>query len=285
MWDTSEQQIGFQLELMNNSSEAISAATPQLLVELKDTIDDLSSQTGKVAQYNSNISLNTQDALEGLESKQEALEGERRANNQAFRQRLSELATRKAQLDDRIRELLNLELSWVEELLPDGEVLRTTIGTPYIVINLGSNNGVFNGLRFQIFQYQRGRQVVKGMCEVIDTKQTIATCRVITENESQRNPIAGGDIVANPIFDQQRQLSFFLAGDFTKFNRSDLATFIHQTGGRVVDTLQPGVDYLVVGEGSQTRSEIARDTAREFRIEAIKETQLVDFVQTTFAAD
>ena len=122
------------------------------------------------------------------------------------------------------------------------------------------------------------------MCEVIDSDRSISTCRVIERTGDRRNPIAAGDLIANPIYDTRRQLSFYLAGDFKYFNRNDLATFIQATGGNVVETLEPGVDYLVVGEGSETRSELARDTAREFRIEAMKENQLINFVQTTFAA-
>ena len=144
---------------MESIEQSTKEVSPQLLEDLKDTIANLTDETSRVASYNTEISNNAQDSVERLESKQEALEAERRTNNQAFRQRRSELATRKAQLDDQIRQLLNLELSWVEELLPDGKVLQTTLDTPYIVINLGMNDGMFNGLRFQIFQYQRGRHI------------------------------------------------------------------------------------------------------------------------------
>ncbi len=205
------------------------------------------------------------------------------ASEKAQRQKrddFSRRATKIGQQEDRIRELLELELRWMTEVEPDGSILELGVEHGFVVIDIGKADKVFPGLILAAFQYQSGHYLEKGMLEIIDVRSQIATCRVLKENDPRHYPIAQGDHVGNPVFDSHRPKVFVLAGDFENYNKEDLESFIRATGGEVREKLSPGVDFLVAGK----RSERLQDNAREYQVQAMREDQLLKFVQTTFAA-
>ncbi len=213
---------------------------------------------------------------EELTKKLDEIAAARDKGEKQHREDYSRRATRVAQLEDRIRELLELELKWVEELEADGTILE--LAPDAIVINLGSNDHLAPGALFTVFNHDRGRYVEKGRIEVISVQPSIAVARVIDQVDERRSPIGKGDLIGNPVFDATRPRVFVVAGEFKGYNKEDLEHFITAAGGVISQELGPGCDFLVAGE----RSDREQANARQYQIQAMREPQLLRFVPTTF---
>jgi hypothetical protein len=214
-----------------------------------------------------------------LAEKLDALKGQLDKEDRAIREERSRRQTRIAQLEDRIRELLELELRWLTEIEPVGNVLTVEDRSQRVIIDLGSDERAFPGLLFEVFNYEKGVYVDKGMIEVIEVKPGIAVCRILKQNNAKLYPMAKDDRIGNPTYSPKKPKVFVVAGEFSQYNKTDLEAFIRRSGGIVQDKLGPGVDYLVAG----ARSEREQATAREYQVLGMKEEQLLKYVQPLFS--
>jgi len=93
----------------------------------------------------------------------------------------------------------------------------------------------------------------KGEIEVTRLDDESATCRLL--NERAGNPIARGDVIANPVYDPEKVYVFLIEGNFdadrdgvaTPLERQDVEALIRDWGGNVTDELTGNVDFLVLG--------------------------------------
>ncbi len=272
--------ISIELERMRRRRESAESSDRQTFPPLEKAIADRQSEQQDVMRKAQEAEQRFNGDMENLGAQQEDLNTKR---DQAQRQRrddFSRNATKIGQFEDRIRDLLELELRWMSDVEADGSVLELGVENGFVIIDIGKADKVFPGLILADFQHEKGHYKEKGMLEVIDVDAHIATCRVVAEYDGRHYPIAKGDKVGNPVFDSSTPKVFVLAGEFTNYNKADLEDFIVRTGGQVRDKLSPGVDFLVAGE----RSDKQQDNAREYQVLAMKEEQLLRFLQTTFAA-
>ncbi|MCX8039370.1 MAG: hypothetical protein N3B15_02180 [Planctomycetota bacterium] len=186
--------------------------------------------------------------------------------------------TRIAQLEDRIRKLLGREFKWLTELTPVGQIVAVEPRSNRAIIDLGARDRVFPGLLFEVFTVDKGGYVEKGMLEVIEVQADISVCRIISQKDPKRLPLAKDDRIGNPVFDPRRPRVFVIAGEFERFDPPELASFIRRAGGIVVDKIGPGVDFLVAG----ARSEREQTQAREYILLGMTEQQLLKYVQPHF---
>jgi hypothetical protein len=214
-----------------------------------------------------------------LNAQVETLGVEKEKAEKANREDYSRRATRIGQLEDRIRDLLELELRWLTDLEPEGRLLEVNPTSPHVIINLGASDRVVPGLIFEVFQYDRGKYVEKGMIEVVQAQAQIATCRVLSVMDSRKMPLSQNDYIGNPVFSTRRPKVFVVSGEFKTHNKEDLEMFIRQTGGIVREKLSPGVDILVAGD----RSEKDQDNAREYAVHAMTEAQLLKYIRRDYA--
>lgn len=213
-----------------------------------------------------------------LNAQIETLGVEKEKAEKANREDYSRRATRIGQLEDRIRDLLELELRWLTDLEPEGRLLEVNPTSPHVIISLGASDRVVPGLIFEIFQYDRGRYIEKGMVEVVQTQAQIATARVLSVKDPRKMPLSKNDYIGNPVFSTRRPKVFVVSGEFKTHNKEDLEMFIRQTGGIVREKLSPGVDILVAGE----RSDKDQDNAREYAVHAMTEDQLLKYVRRDY---
>lgn len=187
--------------------------------------------------------------------------------------------TRITQLEDRIRELLELDLRWLTEIEPVGVILSVEDRSNRVIIDLGSSERAFAGLIFEVFTIEKGVYVEKGMLEVIEVKDGISVCRILSQKDRRLHPLAKDDRIGNPTFNPKRPKTFVVAGEFENYNKADLEAFIRRSGGLIAQKLGPGVDFLVAGG----RSEREQAQAREYQVLGMKEAQLLKYVQPLFA--
>ncbi len=246
---------------------------PALEEAVRKRQQELQDITKKISDDEAGFAKDREDLTKRLD---ELTAGKDKAEKQR-REDFSRRATRVAQLEDRIRELLELELKWVTELDADGSIAETAANE--VIINLGTKDKVFPGLIFAVFNHDKGRYVGKGMIETIEVRDTIAVCRILRQDDVKLHPIGRGDLIGNPVFDSHHPKTFFVAGEFKHYNKEDIEQFIRTTGGVVAKVLGPDCDFLVAGE----RSEREQASARQFQILALKEDDLLSFVQKTFS--
>lgn len=213
-----------------------------------------------------------------LNAQIETLGVEKEKAEKANREDYSRRATRIGQLEDRIRDLLELELRWLTDLDPEGRLLEVNPTSPHVIISLGASDRVVPGLIFEVFQYDRGRYIEKGMVEVVQTQAQIATARVLSVKDPRKMPLSKNDYIGNPVFSTRRPKVFVVSGEFKTHNKEDLEMFIRQTGGIVREKLSPGVDILVAGE----RSDKDQDNAREYAVHAMTEEQLLKYIRRDY---
>jgi len=276
-WTHTQENIRFNLEMLEHA-EAKLKDQPNLFQPLEDNQRDFSDRLRNTMRQITEADAELEENRDRLDAKLDDLEDRREVAIEEFHTTKSELATERSRLEARIRELLELHLNWLGELRPDGTVVEVDPGHDFLIIDIGSQDRVFNGLKLEIFQYEKGHYDRKGFCEVIETRDTFATCRIVSEAEPNRDPIIKGDMVANPLFSTERAPIIVLAGEFQLYNKGDLATFLRRTGAVVQDQLGPEVDYLIAAD----RSAAAQDKAREYRITAMTEEQAVRFLDTSF---
>lgn len=142
----------------------------------------------------------------------------------------------------------------------DGEIIRAETGEEMTFINLGQENHLTLGLRFQVFSAssevdQSGRG--KATIEVVRINPTTSACRIVESNPA--NPILAGDHVVNVVYARDRKYQFVVEGEFDidRDGRSDgqdtdrIKAWIRAWGGQVVD-LPPRIAKSVGDLGLET---------------------------------
>jgi hypothetical protein len=250
----------------------------QTFPALEQTIRNRQDELTTINQRITTADAGFQKDRNALTEQLDALNKQRDEEDRRQRQETSTRLTKISQLEDGIRKLLQTEFRYLAELDPIGSVLAIEEHSDRIIVDLGSEERAFPGLILEVFTRNRGAYLAKGRLEVIEVQAGISVCRILEVVDARRFPIARDDRIANPVFDKRRAREFVLAGDFSRYARADLATFIRKSGGVVREKVGPGVDYLVVGK----RADDVVAQAREFDIRGLTEEQLLRYVQPNF---
>ena len=195
-------------------------------------------------------------------------ERERRASTE---HNLTELQARFKAQQERFGELLvgPEELATARE--PDGSVLTAIAGDDVVYIDLGREDGITLGLQFSVYSASTGIPVdgrSKAQIEVVSINESSAECRIA--RVATNAVIIEGDLVANPVYDPNRQLTFVVIGrfDFDHDGAGDpdgaavVDAIVTDWGGVVASELTALTDFVVVGEPPQ-RPRAGRDASRE----------------------
>jgi len=139
---------------------------------------------------------------------------------------------------------------------PDGKILTSIPGDKNVYINLGRKNSLTLGLKFAVYSAQTGIPEdgrAKAQIEVVSISESSAECRInaVAANEV----ILEGDLIANPIYDPDRPLSFVVAGDFDLDHDGNIdpggtlvvESLVKNWGGVVTVELTPLTDFVVLG--------------------------------------
>lgn len=171
------------------------------------------------------------------------------------------------------------------QLTPDGEVINVAAAfeTRTAYINLGKNDRLSRGLRFEVFQYGAGGvQRKKG--EVIVREVYDYTAKVgIVSLVDELDPIVVGDKIANVAFDSKKAFSFGLIGTFDKFTKEELKRLIEREGSTVSAKIESGLDYIVVGkfntEDPSDPENLRYKLAKDFHIQILNEDEIRKYLR------
>jgi len=207
---------------------------------------------------------------EKVEKQQQDIEGIKKKN----RGETVVLDSRVGELEDRVRRLTSQLDESQRNYTSDGVILASQARDGFVVIDRGHQQNLRQGTRFAVYNQRGGKVVVKGEIQVIKVEDTIATARVVSENDLN-DPLLEGDHLHNPVYDPAKVIHFAIAGDFTEFSKDELARFVTESGGVVDKALSTSTDFLVAG----AHADAAAEQAGKLGMVVLSETQLIEFVR------
>jgi hypothetical protein len=165
---------------------------------------------------------------------------------------------------DRIQKILK-ESVWpiqpppdteIKAFEPDGKIILVDDQTKTVQINLGSNDHIYRGLTFAV--YDRGQPIPrdgkgKAEIEVYNIGDSFSSARIVRSDK--KNPIVADDIIANLIWSANKANTFVIAGDFDLTGDgvpeedavAKLRGLVEKWGGKVADTVTVNTDYVILG--------------------------------------
>ena len=143
---------------------------------------------------------------------------------------------------------------------PDGNVILVNEAAGTIHINLGSDDHVYQGLTFSVYDRSAGIPrdgKPKAQVEVFAIDKKVSAARVLSSDP--RNPITTGDLIANLIWDPAKQNQFVVVGDFDlngdgkpDFDGvTKIEALIQRWGGATSKEVTPLTDYVILGTEPQ----------------------------------
>jgi hypothetical protein len=139
---------------------------------------------------------------------------------------------------------------------PDGAVILVDEAAGVIHVNLGSEDRVYRGLTFSVYDRAAGIPrdgKPKAQVEVLAVDRRVSTARILSSE--RKNPIAYGDSVANLIWDAGKQNQFVVAGEFD-LDRDGTMDYdgvrkieglVQRWGGMVAQDVSADTDYVILG--------------------------------------
>jgi NAD-dependent DNA ligase len=121
-------------------------------------------------------------------------------------------------------------------------------------------------VRFDVFQRVKGGKLApKGMVEVREVSDEFSVAGVAGELDIY-NPIAPGDVVANPHFSRSREKVFFLLGTFPGHGKAFLEKRLEDLGAQVSTMVDSNVDFLVLGEKEPAEDALELSETPEYKL-------------------
>lgn len=179
-----------------------------------------------------------------------------RQQRAAAEKRLVDLQKRIAAQQEKLGGLLIGPEKLATARQPDGKVLTAIPGDEVVYINLGRQHGLTLGLQFAVYSARTGIPEdgrSKAQIEVVSISDSSAECRIV--NIAANEMILEADLIANPVYDPARPLTFVVLGEFD-LNRdglpdrdgaATLESLITNWGGQVSAELTPFTDFVVLG--------------------------------------
>jgi len=233
----------------------ISAAAMQSEVQsMRDQVTVLRNKIGELeGRYGNEIELVRSDSGSLISEMQDKLDTIVRENNALKDQNHRLLGLGK---DDRTRPLN-------EEALVDGTVTQVNTADNEVIISIGREQKAILGMTFAVYDDATDIRMIRGtkeypagkaILEIVRVENGFSHARII--ESSQGNPIIRGDVIANAVYDPNKTYKFVVDGLFdtngdgvaTFYEREELEALIERWGGKLVDTIDGDVDFVVLGE-------------------------------------
>jgi hypothetical protein len=242
------------------TKETLNSDVEKYRLELEKAKADYAALREQLNQRTSDQMANLDKTLKDEQKKTQTLTDE-------LNKTKSELTLAQARLKDTQTEMNKIQPSpdnMVAAQKPDGRILRVDAAAGTVLINLGSEDKVYPGLTFSVYDRFAGigkDGKPKAEVEVFAIDGKVCTARVLSSEP--RNPIATNDVAANLIWDSNKQNQFVIAGDFD-LNRDGkpdyeaigkIKSLIEKWGGAVSDTVSSKTDFVILADPPEVPSQ------------------------------
>ena len=266
-------------------------ARTQRLDELDQRFQDLQtasdqkiqSLSQQIAEMQSGVNTFGQQAATQRQQLQQRLAQVRQETQQQIQQRNEQISQLEEQLEQRESRLSELQQmvggqqpqapDQTEE--PDGRIIDISNQENMVYVNLGRRDHVVPGMTFEVFDSARGVQVGeqgeqlrgKATIEIVDISETSSAARIVRSSFSR--PVVPNDVIANLVYDQNREFKFYVFGRFdlngdgqyTIGERQTIISMIQQWGGTVIDPEQRRAEFTnALGEEAAQQNLLPADT-------------------------
>ena len=168
----------------------------------------------------------------------------------------NQLYARFEQLSDKLGQSQVSPLPLATARMADGKILNAKPGENVVYIDLGKRDHLTLGLQFSVYDALEGIPEdgrAKALIEVVNIFSDTAACKIV--KMLGNDFIRQGDYIANPVYNKDRKLKFYVLGEFdiNGDGRPDadgakwIEAIIKEWGGIVEDKLTAQVDFVVLG--------------------------------------
>ncbi len=262
---TIEQRDAFQHELADTQNRYDTA-----VAEMQKTKESLNAQVGQYRQevdrigadYNDLkllVQRNSDEQIKILLDRAEKSEASAKQVNADLLKTQAELNVAQNRLQEALTAVGKIKPAPDQEAVafkPDGKVILVDDADGVIRINLGLQDRVYQGLTFSV--YDKGAGIPrdgkpKAEVEVFAIDQKSCAARITSSDP--KNPVSTEDLIANLIWDSDKENSFVIAGEFdlNKDGKPDLdaatkiEALIRKWGGTVAQDVSARTDYVILG--------------------------------------
>jgi len=237
-----------QLASLRSENETAQKTARDLATQKDAEIADLRRQladteTAKVDQQTI-LERQVAEAVENFKDRDAKLIAARKAIDDANRKALQKEESLRTRLAEQGRKLN----PFVEEPeAPDGKILEVSTDLNLGWINLGSDNRLALGTRFNVVSGLQGDRRIKGLAEVTRIKQDMAEVAFIERSDTY-DPPSPGDVVYNPLFDPTGVRYALLIGRFSgALSAGELTALLEGMNIKVQKNLDKNTDFMIVG--------------------------------------
>ncbi len=245
-----------QIDKLFETNENLGKEFEQEVGTLRDRLDVIDEEWKSYRQRKEDEFAAFEKSTQDRADANFAAEQELRGQITGLSQELSKKANRARELQHKLREFQILPQQLGAARQTDGKVLMAKPGQDTVFINLGARDRLVLGIRFAVYPPDTGipsSGQAKATIEVIDIGEDVSTCRILQDNALF--PILEGDLVANPVYDRQRSLTFYVLGEFDfdydgqddPNGKATLQAVIKENGGLIADELSARIDFVIAG--------------------------------------
>ena len=265
---------------LNSRNEGLIKTAEQLRQGFEDATGRLQTQLAAIEGEWDSFRKQKEDQFAAIEKASQVRADDNLQAEQELRSQInslqSELQKKDAgarELQGKLREFQIRPQALMAARQADGNVLMAKPGEDTIFIDLGADDHIVLGMTFAVYPPDTGipsSGQPKAAIEVVNIGEDVSQCRIKWDNHLF--PILQDDLIANPIFDRSRSLTFFVVGEFDldHDNRDDphgkntIEAVIKDNGGIIVDQLSARVDFLIAGARPALRR-LSADASPEAR--------------------
>jgi hypothetical protein len=179
-----------------------------------------------------------------------------RQTNATLRGQVDRLEARLEAFQERFADVLPGPKKLVTARQPDGRILTAIPGDEVVYIDRGRKDRLTLGLRFAVYPTDTGIPAdgqAKAQIEVVSIFDESAECKKNRVDNGQ--VILPGDLIANPIYDENRPVRFVVVGEFDldhdgtmdRNGATVIEAMIADWGGTVSAQMTALTDFVVLG--------------------------------------
>lgn len=244
-------------EAKSSTEQALQGQIAQLNTDLRDERDRATNQKGQ-----------DDGRITALQGQLDESNAQKRTIESDFATEKAKIQKEKDQSDGRVAELSNkIKIAGFDETAfdADGTVVSVGKATGTVFLDVGSKDLLRRGVKFDVFRHGKGGTLIpKGSIEVREVHAESSVCAVVGEL-NQLDPIAPGDVVANPLFSKTREKVFVLLGNFPVYGKNFLEKRITDLGAEVESTVTSRTDFVVLGEKMPEEDAVEVTDTPEFK--------------------
>jgi len=281
-----EESDGRKAELEDQVSQLIADASQQRS-DFEQGAREFTEELSRTEQDRARYRKERDEAVAKLEreyelrrSQQDADLNQARTKQAGAEEKLAQLRARFDAQQERFGDLQIKPEALATARRPDGRILTAVPGDDVVYIDLGSNDRLTLGMQFTVYSRETGIPADgrgKARVEVVSISESSAECRTVAIVGHE--VIFEDDLVANPVYDRSRPLTFLVVGQFDLDydGRPDvdgvatIEALVTSWGGVLASELSALTDFVVVGGAPPRPKAIGEASTDEAaRIEAVR---------------